>query len=89
MSENIVLDVAFVIAAVSFFRVQFGIAKGGAIMLAFVISLSVGAMPYLVTWLPALAPVLDVLVRVIGLFIAAAGSWDTVGLLFRKRASTR
>jgi hypothetical protein len=71
---EIALDVAFVVAAVGFFKTQFAL-KGPA---AFVVSALVEVAPSLAALVPAAAPFITGLVSVVALFIAAAGSFDTV-----------
>jgi len=75
---EIVLDVAFVVAAVGFFKAQFGWKGPAALGAAFVTALLVQYAPALSALVPAAAPFIGGLVNVVALFIAAAGSYDTL-----------
>ena len=85
--ENPLLTVAFIVAATSFFKTQFNLANRAALVCAFVISLVVAFLPLLGATFPAAAPWLDRFVLVIGLFIGAAGAWDTARA-FQRRPNT-
>ena len=78
---EILLDAAFVIAAVSFFKAQFSWKGQTALGAAFVVSLLVAYAPALASLSPAAAPFVDGLITVIKLFIGAAGSFDTAKAL--------
>lgn len=73
---NIVLDVAFIVAAVSFFKQQFDLKGPKALGAAFGVALLVGLAPVVSASFPVAQPYIDTVVRVVGLFIAAAGSFD-------------
>ena len=75
---NEVLTVAFVIATVSFFKARFKLQDASALAAAFAVSLIVGLAPQLAAQFPALAPWVDALVKVVVLFLGAAGSYDFV-----------
>jgi hypothetical protein len=75
---EIALDVAFVVAAVGFFKTQFALKGPAALGCAFVVSALVEVAPSLAALVPAAAPFITGLVSVVALFIAAAGSFDTV-----------
>ena len=73
---NEILTIAFVLAATAFFKQQFGLSGKGALLCAFLISLFVGLAPLIGSLLPAAAPFVDVLIKVVVLFIGAAGAYD-------------
>lgn len=75
---EIVLDAVFVIAAVGFFKAQFGWKGPAALGAAFVTALLVQYAPALSALVPAAAPFIDGLVNVVAVFIGAAGSFDTI-----------
>lgn len=83
---NIVLDVAFVIAVTAFIKTQFGIAGKAVLFWAFVICVTIGFAPLIGNLLPAISPFLEVVLKVIVLFLSAAGSWDAVRGIQQKRS---
>lgn len=82
--EITVLDVAFVVAVTAFFKTQFGWEHKAALAAAFGVSLLVGVAPQVSAALPAVAPWIDSVLRVVVIFLSAAGSYDfAVGMLRR------
>jgi hypothetical protein len=81
---NVVLDVAFVLTAVQFFKGQFGLENKAALACAFSVSLVVGLYAPVAAAFPAIAPFLEPVINVIALFIASAGSYNLI-----KSATTR
>jgi len=73
-----ILTVAFIVAVTAFFKQQFGLVDKAALALAFVVSIVVGLAPQLVDALPALGPWIDAVIKVVVLFLSAAGSYDYV-----------
>lgn len=74
---EIILDVAFILVCVSFFKQQMGLKGAAALACAFVTALIVGLSPVLSSQFPALAPWISAVINVIVLFLSAAGSFDT------------
>ena len=75
---NEILTIAFVLAAAAFFKQQFGLSGKGALLCAFLVSLAIGLAPLIGGLLPIAAPFVDVLIKVVVLFIGAAGAYDAV-----------
>lgn len=75
---DIVLDVAFIIAVTAFFKEQLQIGGKAALGLAFLVALIVGIAPLIGGMVPAAAPFIDVVIKVVVLFLGAAGSYDAV-----------
>lgn len=73
-----VLTIAFIIAVTAFFREQFGLSGKASLGCAFVVALIVGLAPQLAATIPALAPWIEAVIRVIVLFLSAAGSVDAL-----------
>lgn len=71
-----ILTIAFVLAATAFFKAQFGLNGKIALLCAFLVALTVGLAPLVGGLLPATAPFVDVLIKVVVLFLGAAGSYD-------------
>lgn len=80
------VDVAFVLAAVAFFKAQFGLAKGWAILSSFLLALALGLAPVLQNALPNLAPWVDVVVNTVKVFLMASGSFDLAVDVFQQKA---
>lgn len=78
MLENPVLSVAFVIAATQFFKTQLSLENRLALLCAFIVSLIVGLVPVAAASFPTIAPWVNTVVAVIGLFISGAGSYDII-----------
>lgn len=74
--ENIVLDAAFVLMCVSFFKANLNVANTGAIALAFVVSLIVGLAPEVAKAFPIVAPWVGAFINIVVIFLSAAGSFD-------------
>lgn len=73
---EIVLNVAFVIAAVAFFKQQFHLSGWQPIVCAFVLALLVAFLPDIYLLLPVAKPIVEKVVFVIALFLAAPGVFD-------------
>lgn len=73
-----ILDAAFIIAAVAFFKAQFGFSGKASLLAAFCVALIVGFAPTIAAQFPTIAPWITQLVTVIVLFISAAGSVDAL-----------
>ena len=73
---QIVLNVAFVIAAVAFFKQQLELKGYWPIVCAFLISLVVAFEPDLVALFPAVQPYVEKFVTVVALFLSAPGVFD-------------
>lgn len=71
-----VIDVAFVLGAVSFVKHQFGLQGWGALALAFVLSVCLAFVPELLAAFPAAAPSLEKLFRIGELFLTAPGLFN-------------
>lgn len=89
--ENLsfVIDVAFVIAAVAFFKQQFSLKGWYAILSAFVATLFVAFLPDLVTLFPQSAFAVDKIVIIVKLFLSAPGLFDAavdIGTKIKKAA---
>lgn len=83
---DIVLDVAFVIAVTAFLKEQLAV-KGKAVLFwAFAIALIFGFAPLIAAMLPPIAPFLEVLLRTFVLFLGAAGSYDFIAGITRRKA---
>lgn len=70
------LDAAFVIAAVAFFKDKMGLTGNATLLAAFVAVLFVALAPPLVAMFPASGPLLTAIVDAVKLFIVAAGGVD-------------
>lgn len=73
---DVVLNVAFVVAAVAFFKKQFGWSGWQPILAAFVLSVIVAFLPDLYAAFPMAKVVLEKLIGIIALFLAAPGVFD-------------
>jgi hypothetical protein len=73
---EMILSVAFVVAAVAFFKQQFGLRKWGAIGCAFVVSLLVAFYPSILEAFPLAAPYIETVAKVVTIFLAAPGVFD-------------
>jgi len=73
---NFVIDVVFVIAAVSFIKEQFGVKGWGAILLAFALSLALAFIPELVAAFPASQAVIEKVLLIVQIFLTAPGLFD-------------
>jgi hypothetical protein len=71
-----VLDVAFVLAVTAFLNKQFGLADGRALIAAFFVALVFAYAPLIVPLFPAVAPFVDAFLKLIVLFLGAAGAYD-------------
>ncbi|RIK31148.1 MAG: hypothetical protein DCC56_02875 [Anaerolineae bacterium] len=80
-----VIDVAFVIAVVAFFRERVQISGYRALIAAFAVAVLFNIAPIVAQSFPVISPWLDALLNSIVLFIAAAGSVDFGVWLIRKR----
>lgn len=79
-----ILDVAFVIAVTAFLKEQLGLSGKGALLGAFLISLAVGFAPLLALAFPLASPYIEAVVKVVTLFLGAAGTWDVARSFFPK-----
>jgi len=79
-----VLTVAFIIAVVAFFKEQFGLSGKAALLAAFVVALVVGLAPLIGVTIPALAPWIEGIVKIIVLFLSATGGVDAITQLGAK-----
>jgi hypothetical protein len=86
---NIVLDVAFVIASVAFFKKQFNVKDGIALLLAFATALIIGLAPIIAGMLPITGPFIEVVIKVIVLFLTAAGSVDFTTEMIKRANQAR
>jgi hypothetical protein len=75
---EIVLNVAFVVAAVAFFKERLHLIGWQPIAAAAVVTVLVAFLPELTAMFPAVKPILDKVIFLIGLFIAAPGTFDFV-----------
>jgi uncharacterized membrane protein len=75
---TVVLDVAFVLVAVAFFKEQLNLAKNAAIGCAFIVSMIVGLVNVAAETWPTASPWIYGVVGVIVIFLSAAGSFDLV-----------
>lgn len=75
---EIALSIAFVIAAVAFFKEQLKFGGYWSLLAAFVIVLIVAWLPELVAFFPASGPFVDKFVLVVQLFIGAVGGREAV-----------
>ena len=82
---DIIVDVAFIIAVTAFLKEQFGITGRAVLLTAFVIAFFFGSLPLLEAVLPNIAPWLDVFAKTFVLFLAAAGSYDAVRDLTKRK----
>lgn len=73
---EIVVNVAFVIAAVAFFKQRFGFFGWKAVLSAFLVSALVVYLPDLYAAFPQAQPYLEKLIGIVQVFITAAGSYD-------------
>ena len=73
---DIVLNVAFVIAAVAFFKQQFHLSGWQPILAAFLVSIVVAFLPDIYALLPVAKPIVEKVVFVLALFLAAPGVFD-------------
>jgi hypothetical protein len=73
---DVVLDVAFIIAATAFFKQQFGLTGKAVLGCVFILALLIGFAPLIGSAFPFVASYIGVLVKVVGLFLAAAGAYD-------------
>jgi len=71
-----VIDVAFVLGAVAFFKKQFNLSGWQPVLVAFLAVLGVSFIPELVAAFPQAAPILEKVVRVVQLFLTAPGLFD-------------
>lgn len=81
---NIVLDAAFVIAAVAFFKDKLGLSGGATLAAAFVAVLFVALVPPVIALFPATGAILTAVVDAVKLFITAAGGVDFLTLMVKK-----
>jgi len=86
---EIVLDVAFVVAAAAFFKQQFGLTKWGVIGAVFAVSLGVAFLPDLLAAFPLAAPYVKKVILVVQLLLAAPGVFDLTVNLQAKFAQAR
>lgn len=80
-----VLDIAFVVAVVAFIKEQFKLNGYAVLIVAFVIALLFGIAPLIAQLVPAAGPWLDVFLRTFVLFLGAAGGYDAVTSITRKK----
>lgn len=73
-----VLDAAFIIAAVAFFKTQMALTGRWVLLAAFIVVLFVAIEPPVVALFPAGAAIITAVVDAVKLFIVAAGSVDFV-----------
>lgn len=73
---NVVLSVAFVVAAVAFFKERFGLFGWQALLSAFGVCLVVAFLPDLEALLPQYSAAIDKIVLIVTLFISAPGIFD-------------
>ncbi len=79
MSElNFVIDVAFVIATVAFFKNRANLKGWNAIAMAFVTVLFLVFLPDLVALFPASQYAVEKIVMIVKLFLSAPGLYDAV-----------
>jgi len=71
-----VLDTAFVLAAVAFFKERLGLKGWYVIGAALVATLAVAFIPELLAAFPLAAPYLEKIIRIIELFLLAPGLFD-------------
>lgn len=76
MKLDFVIDVAFVIATVAFFKAQFGLKGWYAIGTALVTTLFLSFLPNLVALYPAAGPAIEKVIGIVKLFLAAPGLFD-------------
>jgi hypothetical protein len=75
---DVVFDVVFIIALVAFIKTQLHITGRAVLGIAFLVALFVAFAPIVGGLFPPVAPFLVAIVQTIGLFLAAAGSWDAI-----------
>ena len=75
---DFVLDAAFIIAVTAFFKEQFGLDGKFALLAALLVALVVGLAPLVGATLPALAPWIEGVIKVLVLFLSAAGGYDAI-----------
>jgi hypothetical protein len=85
---DFVLDTAFVLAAVAFFKARFGLLGWKALAAAFGVSLLVVFKPELIALVPGYEGAIEKLLSVVQLFIAAPGVFDLAVDLHEKNAIT-
>lgn len=73
-----ILTVAFIIAVTAFFKEQFGFTGKSALAAAFLVALIVGLAPLVGSAFPPLAPWIEQVIKIIVLFLSAAGSVDAI-----------
>ena len=83
---DLVLDVALIIAIVAFFKEQLGVQGKIVLLYVFLVALAVGFAPLLIASFPVAGPYIEVVLKVVGLMLAAAGSWDAARQLTAKKA---
>lgn len=87
MPEITVLDAAFIIATVAFFRERLGWVDSHALLAAFIVTLVVGLSPVVAAMLPALSTLLLTAIALIKLFLLAAGGFDAIRSFARTAAT--
>jgi len=75
---EIALSIAFVVAAVAFFKEQLKFSGYWSLLAAFIVVLIVAWLPELVVLFPVSGPFIDKFVLVVQLFIGAVGGRDAV-----------
>jgi hypothetical protein len=75
---DIIIDVAFVLTITAFLKTQLGLKGYAVILVAFLVSLVFGFAPLLATMIPAAGPYLKIFLDIVLVFMAAAGTYDTV-----------
>ena len=73
---NFVIDVVFVVAAVSFIKEHFGIKGYGAVAIAFGLSLVLAFVPELISAFPASQAVIEKVIMIVQIFLTAPGLFD-------------
>jgi len=81
---DIALDVAFVLAVTAFVKEQAGLKGRAVLIVVFLIALVFGVAPLIAQLFPAAAPFIGVFLKVVVLFLGAAGSYDAVTGFMRK-----
>lgn len=87
---DFVIDVAFVIATVAFFKQQAGLKGWANLGVAFVTILFLVFLPDIVTLFPGSAYVVEKIITVVKLFFSAPGLFDTavdIGAKIKKAAA--
>jgi hypothetical protein len=80
-----VLDIAFVVAVTAFLKEQFKLTGYAVLLVAFVVALIFGIAPLIAQVIPAAGPWLDVFLCTFVLFLGAAGGYDAVTSITRKK----